>query len=390
MRNAGWGFAAFAASIVMLIQQAGAQTAGTAAEPAMQLAQLQTAKNAPPRETFLEQLNTNTVTIVSGNPNGTYLTFAYDMSAVLDDGDNLRILPVIGKGGGQNIKDVLYLRGVDMGITQSNVLRYFNETGEVGPDIAGRIRYITRLHNEEMHILARSDINSLQDLQGKTVNFSDIGSGTQTTSRLIFKDLQISIKEVNMGQADAFEAIKRGEIAATVLIAGKPAGAFAKLKADPAYKLLPVPYVPVLQNAYLPATLTNQDYPGIIAADQPVATVAVSAVLAVFNWQPNTDRYRRVAKFTEALFKNIERFQQKPRHPKWREVNLAATLPGWQRFGAAQELLDKEKAASGEEAKLRKAFDAFLGSLPNEETKGLTPQRREEMFAKFMKWRTPQ
>jgi hypothetical protein len=34
----------------------------------------------------------------------------------------------------------------------------------------------------------------------------------------------------------------------------------------------------------------------------------VPAVLAVFNWPKNTDRYRRVQRFTEALFTNWERW----------------------------------------------------------------------------------
>src|SRR5688500_2904792 len=68
------------------------------------------------------RLNQTTVTVISGNPNGTYLYLAYDMSAVLDDGTNLRVLPVIGKGGYQNMMDVLHLKGVDIGITQSNIM----------------------------------------------------------------------------------------------------------------------------------------------------------------------------------------------------------------------------------------------------------------------------
>ena len=127
----------------------------------------------------------------------------------------------------------------------------------------------------------------------------------------------------------------------------------------------------------------------------PSPTLAVTAVLAVFNSQANTDRYRRVAKFTEALFARIDKFQKKPRHPKWAEVNLAATLPGWQRFGAAQEILDRRKTAAAagavdDGAKLKQAFDAFLASLPPQETQTLTPKRREEMFAKFMEWRAAQ
>jgi uncharacterized protein len=396
MCNTMRAIAAAAVSLLFLSEFAIAQEAAPSGDPVMQLAEInQPAKNVPLRDTLVEQLNSNTVTIVSGNPNGTYLTFAYDMAAVLDDGDNLRILPIVGKGGAQNIKDVLYLRGVDMGITQSNMLRYFNETGEVGANIASRLRYVACLNIEEWHVLVRSDINSLEELRGKKVNFSDIGSGTQTSSRLIFKDLNIQVQEVNMGQADAYEALKRGEIAATLLFAGKPAGSFSKLKPDPAYKILPIPYAPALQESYLPTRLTNEDYPGMIPADKPVETLAVTAVLAVFNWPANTERYRRVAKFTEALFAKIDKFQKKPRHPKWAEVNLAASLPGWQRFGAAQEILDRRKTAAAagavdDSTKLKQAFDAFLASLPPQETQALTPKRREEMFAKFMEWRAGQ
>jgi hypothetical protein len=47
-----------------------------------------------------------------------------------------------------------------------------------------------------------------------------------------------------------------------------------------------------------------------------------------------------VQRFVEAFFPKIAFFQQPPRHPKWHDVNLAATLPGWTRFEAAQAWLD--------------------------------------------------
>jgi TRAP transporter TAXI family solute receptor len=189
--------------------------------------------NKPQLGTLGERINANTIAIISGNPNATYMSIAYDMSAVLDDGDEVRILPVIGKGGGQNIKDVRFLKGVDLGITQSNLLGYYKRTNEIGT-IDDKIVYIAKLFNEEMHLIVRegSGINSLADLAGKKVNFSDIGSGTQLSTRDIFERLGIKPAEVNMGQADAFEALKRGEIAATILIAGKPAGSMARLKAQ--------------------------------------------------------------------------------------------------------------------------------------------------------------
>ena len=202
--------------------------------------------------------------MISGNPNGTYLYLAYDMSAVLDDGNELRILPVIGKGGYQNVMDVLHLSGVDLCITQSNIMTYLKKTGEMGPNIENRLAFITRLYNEEMHVLAGPGINSVKELNGKKVNFSDVGSGTQFSTRLIFELLGIKATEINVGQADGYQMVKSGEIAATVLIAGKPTGSFGKFKLEPGMKLLPVPYTEVLEQDYFPAKLTSEDYPSLI------------------------------------------------------------------------------------------------------------------------------
>jgi len=288
---------------------------------------------------LIRTINQNTVTIISGNPNGTYLYLAYDMSAVLDDGDELRVLPVIGKGGYQNVKDVLYLKGVDLCITQANIMSYLKKTGEFGTDIDDRLAYISRLYNEELHILAGSGIKSLQDLNGKKVNFSDAGSGTQFSTRRIFELLGLKVEELNMGQADSYQKVKTGEIAASALIAGKPAGSFAKFTLEPGMTLLPVPYAEALEQDYLPTKLTHDDYPNIIAKESPIDTLAIPSVLAAYNWPRNTDRYRRVAHFIEALFSKFTELQKAPRHVKWKEARLMSNLRGWKRFPAAEEWL---------------------------------------------------
>src|SRR5882724_9673081 len=124
--------------------------------------------NKPQLGSVGERINSNTIAVISGNLNATYVTIAYDLSAVLDDGDEFRVLPVIGKGGGQNIKDVRFLKGVDLGITQSNLLPYFKRTNEIGT-IDDKIVYIAKLFNEELHLIVRADsgVASLADLAGK-------------------------------------------------------------------------------------------------------------------------------------------------------------------------------------------------------------------------------
>jgi uncharacterized protein len=340
--------------------------------------------NKPNLGTIGERINANTIAIVSGNLNATYLTIAYDLSAVLDDGDNFRILPVIGKGGGQNLRDVRFLKGVDLGITQSVLLNAARRTGEIG-NIHDNIVYITKLFNEEMHLVVRADsgIESIEQLAGKKVNFSDIGSGTQLSTRDIFARLKIQAEEVNMGQADAFEKLKSGEIAATILIAGKPAGAMAKLKTGDGFRFLPIPFSKPLQDEYLPAALTNADYPGMISSGNDVDTIAVSAVMIAYNWPKWTDRYQRVEKFVQQFFPKLAEFQKAPRHPKWRETNLAATLPGWTRFPAADEWLKAHHPTpQAPTAATRESFKEFLAARGA----GVPAGDQERLFQEFLKW----
>jgi uncharacterized protein len=333
------------------------------------------------------RINANTIAIVSGNINAAWLTIAYDLSAVLDDGDNFRVLPVIGKGGAQNVRDVRYLKGIDLGITVTPVLGNFRRSGELG-NIQDKIVYITKLFDDEMHVMVRADsgINSLAQLSGKKVNFSDMGSATEVSARDVFSRLGINVVEVNTGQADAYEKMKSGEIAGTIQFGGKPAPAIAKLRAADGIRLLPIPYDKRLQDDYLPANLTNEDYPALIGKGQSIDTIAYGAVLIAFNWPKGSDRYQRIANFVDRFFSHFSQFQKPPRHPAWREVNLAAVLPGWKRFDEAQIWLDAHRPPGAQAAGDEGAFDKFLAEKTGATAALLPPQQREELFRAFLKW----
>jgi TRAP-type uncharacterized transport system substrate-binding protein len=192
-----------------------------------------------------------------------------------------------------------------------------------------------------------------------------------------------------MGQADAFEAMKRGEIAATILIAGKPTGSTRTLKTSEGFKILPVAYSKALQGEFLPAVLTHEDYPDLIAKGEKIDTIAVSCVLIAYNWAKDTDRYQRITRFVEAFFPRIAEFQKKPRHPKWKEANLAAVLPGWKRHDAAEEWLAKNRVPA--QSNEREQFDAYLtaqrGATPGSGVNAFAPEDRERLFEDFLRWK---
>ena len=56
-----------------------------------------------------ERLNANTVTVMTGTIGGTYVQFGADLSSVLDEGDQIRVLPIVGRGSVQSIADILFL-----------------------------------------------------------------------------------------------------------------------------------------------------------------------------------------------------------------------------------------------------------------------------------------
>jgi uncharacterized protein len=346
--------------------------------------------NKPELGTIGERINSNTIAIVSGTTSATYLSIADDMAAVLDNGDEFRILPVIGKGGAQNIKDVRYLKGVDLGITQSAILNGYKKSNELGA-IDDKIVYITKLFSEEMHVIVRADsgFSMVDQLAGRKVNFSDVGSGTQLASRDIFGKLGIEVQEVNMGQADGLEKLKAGEISATILIAGKPTASTERLRTSEGFRILPVPYRAPLHADYLPTTFTAGDYPGLIAPTQTIDTVAVDAVLIAFNWPKGTDRYRRVEKFVDTFFPKLAEFQKAPRHPKWKEANLAATVPGWTRFPGAEEWLRKQRlpsqASQADQQQQREQFNRFL-AVRSSTKPGTATEDREQLFKEFIQW----
>jgi len=173
-----------------------------------------------------EQPNQNTVSIISGSPgsDATYLQVAYDLAAVLNDGENLRVLPVVGIGGPQNIRDVRVLKGIDIGLTQTSILNDFRRSnGILGVPDDNKIAVVCKLFNLEAHLVVRSGITSIEQLSGQKVNLDEVGSGTNHSMRDVFQRLDIKIEEVNMVQSQALLKVKNGEIAATVLVSGKPA-----------------------------------------------------------------------------------------------------------------------------------------------------------------------
>jgi TRAP-type uncharacterized transport system substrate-binding protein len=328
-----------------------------------------------------------TVGVAGGLLSGTYMTFADELAQVLDDGDNLRVLPIVTYGAASNLDDLLYLRGVDVAVTQSDVFEYFRTQRKIN-NLENRVQYVIRLPVSEMHVLARSDIKSIEDLRGKKVNFGPAGSASSLTGSIVFQRLGVQVEQVLYDNPTALQKLKSGELAALVRVIGKPIDFFNKIPPDSGLHFVTIPFSKTFADYYTVGELTHKEYPNLVPEGDRTDTLAVPAVLAVFNWPKYTDRYRRVEKFVQSLFTNWAKFQQPPRHPKWRDVNLAATVPGWTRWSPADEML-KQVNAQAAALPSNAEFEAFLKTTGSA-TANLSQEQRESLFRQFMEWRNSQ
>jgi len=328
------------------------------------------------------RVNNWTVGIAAGQLEGSFIRFAAELAKALDDGDNLRIMPIVTYGASENITDLLYLRGVDIAITHADVFELYKKSGEA-KNIEQRVNYISQMHNTEFYVLARSDISSMQDLAGKKVGFHVKGSGPSVTGPLIFERLGISVEPVYINHTLAIERMKDGDIAAIFQLGAKPNDLLAKLKPEPGLHFLPLNWGPKFSDYYLPATLTHDDYPNLIRPGDSVETLAVPVVLAVYNWPRNSDRFRRVERFIHSYFEGFDKLKQPSFHPKWKEINLTAHVPGWIRYSVADEILT---AAAGKGPVASRQTSANEPSAGRSDADA-TALIHSPLFQQFLEWR---
>jgi TRAP-type uncharacterized transport system substrate-binding protein len=346
------------------------------------------------------QANDIAVTVVVSGLSCTCARFTEDIRNVVNDlsPDGIRILPVLGVGGLQNVNDVLFLKNIDMGVVDEDNLRLLKKKDPaLYANIEQRVQYITKLYNSEFQVVARDDIKSYDDLRGRKVNFNLKDSQTEVTADTVFNTLNIPVQRSYYDNDEAIKRLIAGDISAMIILTGAPQAALAKLKKEDGVHFLPLDQESLPKHelhdlfaSYLPAELTHDHYPNLVPEGTTVPTIANRALLVAYTWPENSPRYNKVAKFVDAFFSKIDQFNNTSRHPKWREVNLSADMPGWVRFKPAADWLAAHRnqaVSANSDSALKPAFDKFLQDyFASTGRKTLSTKERELLFAKFEKY----
>src|SRR5258706_12864248 len=137
------------------------------------------------------------------------------MSRVVDDGPNMHILPIVPRGATENLNSLLYLRGVDTAIIKSDALEEYKIQV---PEIRRRITSLLNLFPSELHIFVRPEIESLQDLAGKKVNFNTQGTAAAYSGPMIFSRLGIEVEKTFIPHQVALQHMRKDRMPAFVFI----------------------------------------------------------------------------------------------------------------------------------------------------------------------------
>jgi len=350
------------------------------------------------------QANDIAVSIVVSGLSCTCARFAEDIRNVVNDlqPDGIRVLPVLGVGGLQNLNDVLFLKGIDMGVVDEDNLQLLKKRDPLlYANLEQRVQYISKLYNSEFHVLARNDIKTYDDLRGKKVNFNQKDSQTEVTAEIVFKMLNIDVERSNYDNDNAIKRLRNGELSAMIILSGAPQSALVKLTSEDGVHFLPLDEesvpghnVKAILDHYQPIELTHDEYPALIPQGTSVPTIGNRALLVTYAWPENSPRYNRLAKFVQEFFGKINQFQDVARHPKWREFSAEAEIPGWTRFKPAADWIAQNRQVamtqnigaplSGDiKAALEEYVSQYVASTGK---KALSDNEREALFVKFQQF----
>jgi TRAP-type uncharacterized transport system substrate-binding protein len=356
------------------------------------------------QEALRQQVNAGSVTIITGGieyADNTYGRLAGEMALVLDKPGELRVLPMLGRGPIENVRDILYLRGVDIGMMHSDVLTSLKQR-DLYPQAQHALRFLAKLYDEYFHVIAHRDVKSVQDLEGKAVVVGRYASsGSAVSAQTLFAILGIKPEILFDEWESALSKAANGEIAAIVYSDFLGSNLVRNIPAGGDLRLLALPHTDELRTTYVPAKFTAEDYPNFVGRDDAVPTLHYATIMAAYNWQPQHDRYGAVARFVTRLFDQADKFRQPPYHPCWKHFDAGADVPGgWTRFAPARAWVDAKIAAAEAERRRREAsaaaaakpdgtpgFQAFATFVRKERGwQGASEEELGELFKLYQDW----
>ena len=245
----------------------------------------------------------------AGGTGGTYFPLSNEFKTVVEENTDFT-LNVQSTGASVENVGSLASGDADFALIQNDIA-YFAKNGtgidtfednEV-PNLMG----VATLYPETITIVTLADtgIETVDDLEGATINTGDLGSGTQVNALQILEAVGVEdFDEQNASFSQAADQLRNGDIDAAFVVGGWPVGAIEDLANTNDVVLVPVEGEnrEAVKNAaswFADDTIPGGTYSGV---EEDVETVSVQAMIATNEEQPEDT----VETVTAAIFDNVD------------------------------------------------------------------------------------
>jgi TRAP-type uncharacterized transport system substrate-binding protein len=340
-----------------------------------------TAAPPPPSPEMIAARRANewTVGLAGGSLSGTFLQVAADIAQVVDDGENLRVVGMLTKGSTQNVYSLLFVSNVDVAVVSADTLGHIRREGKVA-NVEKRVQYISQLYVNSLQVLARPEITTLADLNGKKVALAAKGTTAANLAIRVLERNDIKAQVSHIGWSEGINKVKSGEFSAVFATFVKGEQTLYSSINDPnGMHLLSIPTDKFINEHYVPVALEYDDYHNLIAPGDVVQTFGSPVVLAVRNYSKKHANFTKVARFIDRFFKNYTKLKTPPHYPAFKHIDVSAKVPGWQRYWYTKNVLKKHLAS-------RVATTSSVTSAP----RSALNKRQERLFKEFLEWKNTQ
>ncbi|MEM8626340.1 MAG: transporter substrate-binding domain-containing protein [Pseudomonadota bacterium] len=278
-----------------------------------------------------------------------------DLARAIDTPGAVRVVPTLGYGGVQNLRDLLLLRGIDMAVVNADTLPFVRRETGLARAVTDT-RLVTPLYTVGVLIIAREGITDIASLAGKRFATPGEGSPMHVSAANVLSLLGIdvtfvhgaalpietgaAVRAVADGQRPASNEAEAGDAPDAFALLGPPVAlehALARLPAG--YAALNVPRDQELLKLYEPVDFSSA--PGVV-----VEGVQTYASLITYNWREGAQaRYAPLRAFVSALFASTDKLRAPARHWAWRSFDPDHFVSVWDRHDLVETALAETRGA---------------------------------------------
>ncbi|ALX49775.1 TAXI family TRAP transporter solute-binding subunit [Lentibacillus amyloliquefaciens] len=275
------------------------------------------------------------VTLGTGGTSGTYYPLGVAMTEqIFSNVEGVSQSRAVSTGASVTNAQELAEGKYDAVLIQNDIA-YYAANGETLGDFEGNtvdnMAGMTSLYPEDIQVVttADSDIESLEDLEGKTVAVGDQGSGTEANANQVLGAAGLTYDDLTaeyMGFGDASQGLQNGTLDAAFIVGGAPTSAIQELGASKDVKVLSLSDE-VISNLtseysyYTEKTISADTYADY-GQEEEIKTVAVMAILVVDSELPEDAVYN----MTKSMFENKDALEAA--HARGSDITLEGATDG--------------------------------------------------------------